>query len=103
MSTSAPPPGCVLACRGQKRRRPTQGTAAQLLGGWLDDEHDDFAVDEAELQQLQALGLPAGFGTSKVCIWVGWLAGNPVPFASLGLLGHWGTWWGAMRPLNRPR
>ena len=42
-----------------------QGSAAMHLGGWLDDE-DEFGVDEQEMQQLQALGLPAGFGTTKV-------------------------------------
>ena len=36
------------------------------LGGWLDEEGDEFGVDEEEMQQLQALGLPAGFGTTKV-------------------------------------
>ncbi len=56
-------------CRGCKRQRGNenkskQGTAAQQLGGWLDDE-DEFGVDEAELAVLQALGLPAGFGTTK--------------------------------------
>ncbi|PRW59904.1 trimethylguanosine synthase [Chlorella sorokiniana] len=71
---------CVLHTRifediglvwGRKRRHPPggastqQGTAAQSLGGWLDEE-DEFAVDEGELEQLRALGLPAGFGTSKV-------------------------------------
>jgi hypothetical protein len=40
------------------------------LGGWLDEE-DEFGVDEEEMQQLQALGLPAGFGTTKVRGWVG--------------------------------
>lgn len=62
------PPAWRL-CRGHKRRRggeKSRGTAAQHLGGWLDDEEDEFEVDEAELAALQALGLPAGFGTSKV-------------------------------------
>lgn len=65
-------PSCPLPLvRGRKRPHPPgsgnkqQGTAAQSLGGWLDEE-DEFAVDEGELEQLQALGLPAGFGTTKV-------------------------------------
>jgi hypothetical protein len=35
------------------------------LGGWLDDE-DEFEADAEDQAALQALGLPVGFGTSKV-------------------------------------
>jgi hypothetical protein len=65
------------ARRSYKRRRAAQGggkaqgSAAMHLGGWLDEEEDEFTVDEEEMQQLQALGLPAGFGTTKVRGWMG--------------------------------
>ena len=64
------------ARRSYQRRRAAQGggkaqgSAAMHLGGWLDEE-DEFGVDEEEMQQLQALGLPVGFGTTKVRGWAG--------------------------------
>lgn len=85
-ATASPASATIRTCfphptplrRGRKRRHPPgsgsaqQGTAAQSLGGWLDEE-DEFALDEGEMEQLRALGLPAGFGTSKVgrcsCSW----------------------------------
>ncbi|PSC71206.1 trimethylguanosine synthase [Micractinium conductrix] len=77
-------PSCALHTRvfediglvwNHKRRRDgggggdaparARGTAAVQLGGWLDDEDSELGVDQEELQQIAALGLPAGFGSSK--------------------------------------